>query len=95
MNNAISAILAIVGGVIGLAIVSVLVSKNAQTPQVLGAGGSALANVITAAVSPVTGTGAATGGGGSGSGGGFSFGSLGSLSSGITSLGNIGSLFGG
>jgi len=95
MNNAISAILAIVGGVIGLAIVSVLVSKNAQTPQVLGASGNALANVITAAVSPVTGTGAATGGGGNGSGGGFSFGGLGSLSQGITSLGNIGSLFGG
>ena len=45
----------IVGGVIGLAIISVLVSKNAQTPTVLGAAGSALSGVIGAAVSPVTG----------------------------------------
>jgi hypothetical protein len=40
--------------VIGLAIVAVLVSKNAQTPTVLSSAGSALAGVITAAVSPVT-----------------------------------------
>lgn len=89
MNDAISAMLAIVGGVIGLAIVSVLVSKNAQTPQVLGAGGSALANVITAAVSPVTGTGAATGGSPTGGGGLFG----GSFLTG--GIGSLGSLFGG
>lgn len=47
--------LAIVTGIIGLAIVAVLVSRNAQTPQVVTGIGSALSNVITAAVRPVTG----------------------------------------
>jgi hypothetical protein len=51
----VTAVLAIVGGVIGLAVVSVLVSKQAQTPTVLSSAGSALSNVISAAVSPVTG----------------------------------------
>jgi hypothetical protein len=40
--------------VIGLAIVAVLVSKGAQTPDVLKSAGSALSAVIGAAVSPVT-----------------------------------------
>lgn len=70
MNSALTAVLAIVGGVIGLATLSVLVSRNAQTPAVLGAAGSALSTVIGAAVSPVTGTG--MGGGNSGGLGGFS-----------------------
>lgn len=73
MNNAVSAILAIVGGVISLAIISVIVSKNAQTPQVFTAAGGALGTVIGAAVSPVTGatvgTGAASGGFPTGGGG--------------------------
>lgn len=41
-------------GVIGVAILAVLVSKNAQTPQVLGAAGSAFSNVLSAAEAPVT-----------------------------------------
>lgn len=49
-------ILAIVSAVVGLAIVAVIVSKNAQTPTVISSAGSALANVIGAAVSPVTGS---------------------------------------
>jgi hypothetical protein len=72
MNNMLSATLAIVGGVISLAIISVLVSRQAQTPQVLESAGGALGTVISAAVSPVTGHGgssAPTGSfGGSGSG---------------------------
>lgn len=55
MNNAINAVLAIVGGVIGLAIVSVLIAPRAQTGKVLTAAGGALSSVIGAAVSPVTG----------------------------------------
>jgi hypothetical protein len=55
------AVIAIVAGIIGLAIVAVLVSKQAQTPAVLQAGGGALASVIGAAVAPVTGTGGAFG----------------------------------
>lgn len=62
MNTTISAVLAIVSGIIGLAIISVLVSPKAQTSSVLGASGGALSTVIGAAVSPVTGTGAASGG---------------------------------
>jgi hypothetical protein len=41
--------------IIGLAIVAVVVSQNAQTPNVITASGSALSSVIQAAVSPVTG----------------------------------------
>lgn len=90
MNNAISAALAIVGGVIGLAIISVLVSKQAQTPQVFGAAGSALSSVIAAAVSPVTGT-------GSGASAGASSGGITSLLGNFSpsALGGLGSLFGG
>lgn len=55
MNNAVSAILAIVSGVITLAIISVLVSRNAKTGDVIGSAGTALSNVINAAVKPVTG----------------------------------------
>ena len=49
----------IAAGVIGVAIISVLVSKNAQTSQVLGAAGSAFSNVLSAATGPVTGATAA------------------------------------
>ncbi len=54
--------------VIGLAIVAVLVSPKAGTAKVIGASGNSLANVIAAAVSPVTGNSsrANTGGGGGG-----------------------------
>lgn len=45
-------ILAIFGGVVGLAIISVIISKKSQTPQVLQAASSALANIVSAAVNP-------------------------------------------
>lgn len=45
--------------VIGLAIVSVLVSKQSQTPSVISTAGAAFAQIIGAATAPVTG---ATGG---------------------------------
>lgn len=48
-------VVTIAAGVIGVAIIAVLVSKNAQTPQVLGAAGSAFSNVLSAATGPVTG----------------------------------------
>lgn len=53
--NAESLISSIIVSVIGLAIVAVLVSRNAQTANVIGASGSSLAGVIKAAVSPVSG----------------------------------------
>jgi hypothetical protein len=46
-----------VAAAFGLAIVAVLVSKNAQTGTVLTSGGTALSSIIQAAVSPVTGGG--------------------------------------
>ena len=46
-------VVAIVAGIIGLAIVAVVVSKNANTGTVLTSGGTALSSIITAAVSPV------------------------------------------
>jgi hypothetical protein len=45
----------IVLAIVGLGVVSVLVSKKAQTPQVIQAAGSALGNTMGVAESPVTG----------------------------------------
>lgn len=52
MNNVLTAILAIVGAIITVAIISVIVSPRSQAPQVLAAGGSFLSRVISAAVDP-------------------------------------------
>jgi len=54
----------IAAGIIGLATIAVLVSRNAQTSNVISAGGNAFANLINAAVAPVSGGG--FGGGGMG-----------------------------
>jgi len=45
----------IIAGIIGLAIVAVIVSNQAQTPAVIQAASSGLGAIITAAVSPVAG----------------------------------------
>jgi hypothetical protein len=45
----------LVVGVITVAIVAVVLSRNANTAGVIGASGSGLASVIGAAVSPITG----------------------------------------
>jgi hypothetical protein len=55
MSEVSNTILGIVGLIAAIAIVSVLVSRNAQTPQVIQAAGSALGNNVGVAVSPVTG----------------------------------------
>lgn len=49
------AAVAIVAGLIGLAIVAVIVSQRAQTSAVIGSAGSALSSVIGAAIAPVSG----------------------------------------
>jgi PRD1 phage membrane DNA delivery len=56
--------------IVGLAVVSVLVSQKSQTPQVIGAASSAFSNALSAATAPVTG--AATAPVNSSSSGGFS-----------------------
>jgi hypothetical protein len=55
MNTMVEAIVTIATAIIGLAIVSVLVSKKAQTPAVIQASGSAFSNAMAVAESPVTG----------------------------------------
>lgn len=55
MNNVIEPLVTVAGGVIGLAIIAVIVSKNARTADVIGATGSSFANILSAASAPVTG----------------------------------------
>jgi hypothetical protein len=46
----------VIGGVITLAMVAVVVSKNAQTSSVIQGAGTALSSIIGAAVAPVSGS---------------------------------------
>lgn len=56
-DNLFTGVVTIALGVIGVATLAVIFSKNANTAAVIGAGGSALAQNIGAAVSPITGGG--------------------------------------
>lgn len=76
------AVLAIVSSVIGLAIISVILSSRAQTSQVIAAGGNALSSVIGAATGPVTGATTSSGA----LGGGLNLSGLGSLAGNFASL---------
>lgn len=60
-SQLIGGLITVATAIIGVAILAVLVSRNAQTSNVIGAAGKSFASVIGAAVSPVTG-----GGGGGG-----------------------------
>jgi hypothetical protein len=64
-------VITVIGGIIGLTALAVAVSRNAQTPQVLTAGGSALAGIIGAAVAPVTGSSTGLAGNSTSTGSGF------------------------
>ena len=55
MNEAWQGIISVALAIVGIAIVATLVSKNAQTPQVIQAASQGFASDISAAVSPVTG----------------------------------------
>ena len=57
MNSLWSGIVTIAVAIIGVAIVAVIVSRNAQTPQVLQAAGGAFAKALNAATGPVSGMG--------------------------------------
>lgn len=58
--------------IVGVAIIAVLVSKNANTAQVISAGGGAFSQSLATALSPVTGaTGFGSFGSFTGGGGGF------------------------
>lgn len=56
MGNIGPTFIAVLGGVLTLAMVAVLVSQKAQTSTVLTGAGTALSSVIAAAVGPVSGT---------------------------------------
>lgn len=61
MDNIVNSATTIVLAIIGIAILAVIVSRNAQTPQVIQAASGGLAQDIGAAVSPVTGGGSSLG----------------------------------
>lgn len=59
MSNISEPVVTVLAGLIGLAMVAVLVSNKANTGNVIGAIGGAFSNAVSAAVSPVTGNSAA------------------------------------
>ena len=56
MNNVGVLVVSVFSGIVILAMVSVVLSKRADTSNVIGATGKALSSIIGAAVSPVTGS---------------------------------------
>lgn len=56
MNNLIETIAGVATAIVGVALLAVLVSKNAQTPQVISSAGSAFSAALNAATGPVSGT---------------------------------------
>lgn len=56
MNETVHSIASIFLAIVGVAIVAVLVSKNAQTPQVVQSVASGFGNSLAVAESPVTGS---------------------------------------
>lgn len=53
INKGFGELMVILSAVVGLAIVAVIFSKKADTANVLDKGGTAFANIIKAAVSPI------------------------------------------
>jgi hypothetical protein len=56
MSNTVDSLISVGTAIVGLAVVAVLVSKNADTGTVVTSAGTAFATAIGAAVSPVTGS---------------------------------------
>jgi len=54
-DQLISSVVTVLTAIVGLAIVATLVSKNANTPNIIGAGGNAFSNALSAAEGPVMG----------------------------------------
>lgn len=82
-------VITIAAGIIGVAIIAVLVSQKANTAGVFAAAGGAFSNAVSAAVSPVTGNSAAPNVNAGTSGGGFNVGAGGNLFSGGLLSGNL------
>lgn len=62
-DHVISSFVTIATAIVGVAVIAVIVSKNAQTGTVLTSAGTAFASALSAATAPVTGTSTYTGGG--------------------------------
>lgn len=60
-NNFVGQMVVVLTGIIGVAIIAVLVSKNAQTPAVLNSLFGGVSKTLGTAVSPVTGGGSSMG----------------------------------
>ncbi len=56
-DQLIASVVTVATAIVGLAVIAVLVSKQANTSGVITAGGSAFASDLAAAVSPITGGG--------------------------------------
>lgn len=56
-DNLIASVTSVLLAIVGVAIIAVLVSRNANTAGVLQAGGQAFSGSLATAISPVTGTG--------------------------------------
>jgi hypothetical protein len=55
-DSLITSVVTVATAIVGVAIIAVLVSKNANTAGVLTAGGSAFSQALGTAISPVTGS---------------------------------------
>lgn len=55
MDRLLDGVVSIAVAIVGVALLAVLVSRNAQTPQVISASGTAFSNALRAATGPVTG----------------------------------------
>jgi hypothetical protein len=54
-DGLVTSIVTVLMAIIGVAIIAVLVSRNAQTGSVLTAGGNAFSGILGSALSPITG----------------------------------------
>jgi hypothetical protein len=54
-DQLIASVVTVATAIVGLAIIAVLVSKQANTSNVIASGGNAFSGAISAAVSPITG----------------------------------------
>lgn len=73
-ENLITSLVTVLLAIIGVAVIAVLVSKQANTSGVIGAGSNAFNSGLGRAISPITGTGLFQGGFGGFTGGGVTFG---------------------
>ena len=57
LSEGVTALVSVLTAIVGLAIIAVIVSKNANTSAVIQSGASGFSSIISAAVAPVSGGG--------------------------------------